>query len=42
MAALHTIFGLQDFRRLFAGITTSQLGDQFALIATPWLVLQLL
>ncbi len=30
-----------DFRRLFAGVTTSHLGDQFALIATPWLVLQL-
>lgn len=26
---------------LFAGVATSLLGDQFALIATPWLVLQL-
>ncbi|MCB9992136.1 MAG: MFS transporter [Hyphomicrobiaceae bacterium] len=41
MSAIGKIFGLGDFRRLFAGTTTSQLGDQFALIATPWLVLQL-
>lgn len=41
MSVLHTVFGLADFRRLFAGVTTSHLGDQFALIATPWLVLQL-
>ena len=26
---------------MFAGVATSLLGDQFALIATPWLVLQL-
>jgi len=32
---------LRDFRLLFSGATTSMLGDQFALIATPWLVLQL-
>jgi MFS family permease len=32
---------LRDFRLLFAGTTTSLLGDQFALIATPWLVLKL-
>jgi MFS family permease len=32
---------LRDFRLLFAGTSTSLLGDQFALIATPWLVLQL-
>ncbi len=32
---------IRDFRLLFAGATTSMLGDQFALIATPWLVLQL-
>jgi len=38
---MHSIFRLPDFRRLFAGVTTSQLGDQFALVATPWLVLQL-
>lgn len=32
---------LPDFRLLLAGSTTSLLGDQFALIATPWLVLEL-
>ncbi len=41
MSTFGTIFKIADFRRLFAGVTTSQLGDQFALIATPWLVLQL-
>ena len=35
------IFSLRDFRLLFSGATTSLLGDQFALIATPWLVLKL-
>lgn len=35
------VIALRDFRLLFAGATTSLLGDQFALIATPWLVLQL-
>jgi MFS family permease len=35
------VFGLRDFRLLFSGATTSLLGDQFALIATPWLVLRL-
>ncbi len=35
------VMGLRDFRLLFAGATTSLLGDQFSLIATPWLVLQL-
>lgn len=35
------VISLRDFRLLFAGATTSLLGDQFALIATPWLVLQL-
>jgi MFS family permease len=35
------VMGLRDFRLLFVGATTSLLGDQFALIATPWLVLQL-
>ena len=34
-------FRRPDFRRLFAGTTTSQLGDQFALVATPWLVMHL-
>ena len=32
---------IRDFRLLFAGVPTSLLGDQFALIATPWLTLQL-
>ena len=41
MSTLRTIFGLGDFRRLFAAVTTSHLGDQFALIATPWLVMQM-
>jgi len=35
------VMALRDFRLLFAGASTSLLGDQFALIATPWLVLQL-
>jgi MFS family permease len=35
------VMSLRDFRLLFAGSTTSLLGDQFALIATPWLVLKL-
>jgi MFS family permease len=35
------VFALRDFRLLFSGATTSMLGDQFALIATPWLVLKL-
>lgn len=35
------VMKLHDFRLLFAGSTTSLLGDQFALIATPWLTLQL-
>ena len=36
-----TVFSLRDFRLLFSGATTSMLGDQFALIATPWLVLKM-
>ena len=35
------VMTLRDFRLLFAGTTTSLLGDQFALIATPWLTLKL-
>ncbi len=35
------VLGLRDFRLLFAGTTTSLLGDQFPFIATPWLVLKL-
>jgi MFS family permease len=34
------VMSLRDFRLLFSGATTSLLGDQFALIATPWLVLK--
>ena len=40
-ASLHRLMTLRDFRLLFAGASTSLLGDQFALIATPWLVLQM-
>jgi MFS family permease len=35
------VLSLRNFRLLFLGAATSLLGDQFALIATPWLVLQL-
>lgn len=35
------VMSLRDFRLLIAGAATSLLGDQFALIATPWLVLTL-
>ena len=35
------VMSLRDFRLLFGGATTSLLGDQFALIATPWLALKL-
>ena len=35
------ILSLRDFRLLFVGASTSLLGDQFALIAIPWLVLKL-
>ena len=38
---MRNVFSLRDFRLLFSGATTSLLGDQFALIATPWLVLKL-
>lgn len=39
--AMINIFSIRDFKLLFIGILTSLLGDQFTLIATPWLVLQL-
>lgn len=39
--SLLNVLSLRDFRLLFIGVSTSLLGDQFALIATPWLVLQL-
>ena len=35
------VLSLRDFRLLFGGAATSLLGDAFAFIATPWLVLQL-
>ena len=35
------VMSLRNFRLLFTGAFISLLGDQFALIATPWLVLQL-
>lgn len=35
------VMSLRNFRLLFGGSATSLLGDQFTLIATPWLVLQL-
>jgi MFS family permease len=38
---IRRVFALRDFRLLFGGTATSILGDQFYLIATPWLVLQL-
>ncbi len=38
---MRNVLSIRDFRLLFAGTATSLLGDQFTLIATPWLVLQL-
>ena len=35
------VMSLRDFRLLFAGTSTSLLGDQFALVATPWLTVKL-
>ncbi len=35
------VLSIRDFRLLWIGSATSILGDQFAFIATPWLVLQL-
>ena len=35
------VMSLRNFRLLFTGAFISLLGDQFALIATPWLILQL-
>lgn len=35
------VMSLRDFRLLFCGAATSLLGDQFALVATPWLTLKL-
>jgi MFS family permease len=38
---MRRVMTLRDFRLLLTGASTSLLGDQFALIATPWLALQL-
>jgi MFS family permease len=38
---IRRVFALRDFRLLFGGTAASILGDQFYLIATPWLVLQM-
>jgi MFS family permease len=38
---MRRVLSLRDFRLLLAGTAVSLLGDHFALIATPWLVLQL-
>jgi MFS family permease len=35
------LWGNRDFRLLFAGSSVSALGDQFTLVALPWLVLRL-
>ncbi|MHB9860191.1 MFS transporter [Streptomyces sp. YIM S03343] len=40
-SSLSRVLGLRDFRLFVAGAGTSLLGDQFSLIAMPWLVLQL-
>jgi MFS family permease len=40
-SSVRHVLSIRDFRLLFVGISTSLLGDQFTLIATPWLVLQL-
>ncbi len=40
MTSLRTLFGLGDFRRLFAGTTTSALGDQFLLVDAIWAAFQ--
>lgn len=39
--SMRNVLSIRDFRLLFFGVATSLLGDQFALIATPWLVLRL-
>ncbi|HEV2540726.1 MAG TPA: MFS transporter [Frateuria sp.] len=36
-----SLFGNRDFRLLFGGSSISALGDQFTLVALPWLVLRL-
>ncbi len=36
-----SLFANRDFRLLFMGSSISILGDQFTLLALPWLVLKL-
>jgi len=36
-----SIFANRDYKLLFGGSTLSALGDQFTLVALPWLVLKL-
>ena len=36
-----SVFANRNFRLLFGGSTISMLGDQFTLVALPWLVLKL-
>jgi MFS family permease len=38
---MRRVMSLRNFRLLFAGAFVSLIGDQFTLIATPWLVLKL-
>lgn len=40
-SALREVMGSRDFRLLFSGETVSLIGDQFYLIALPWLVISL-
>src|SRR5262249_929341 len=40
-AAKASVFASRDFRLLFVGSSISVLGDQFTLLALPWLVLKL-
>ncbi|CAM5622738.1 hypothetical protein [Rhodanobacter lindaniclasticus] len=40
-ARRESLFANANFRLLFGGSTISMLGDQFTLVALPWLVLKL-
>lgn len=40
-SSMRRVLARRDFRLLAAGTGTSLLGDQFSMIAMPWLVLQL-
>lgn len=39
--SMKNVMSIRNFKLLFAGFSASLLGDQFTLIATPWLVLKL-